>query len=155
MHDLTAAHRTLPLGTRVLVTNLDNGDVVEVRINDRGPFGRDRILDLSYSAARMLGAVNSGIIRVRLSVVALPPTASPDGAARFAIQLGAFTTRERAEALVRTLARDETEAAIAPARVGDETYYRVRVGNYADRQSAQQTATRLAGRGYRAIIVER
>jgi rare lipoprotein A len=155
MHDLTAAHRTLPLGTRVLVINLDNGEAVEVRINDRGPFGRDRILDLSYAAARVLGAVGSGIIRVRLSVVARSPTASPDGAARFAIQVGAFTTRERAEAIVRTLANDEMQAAVAPAKAGEEIYYRVRVGNYADRQSAQQTAARLASRGYRTVIVER
>ena len=70
MNTLTAAHRTLPLGTRVLVTNLDNGRTVEVRINDRGPFRRDRVLDLSYAAARRLGAVGEGVIPVTLKVVA-------------------------------------------------------------------------------------
>ncbi len=66
MRDLTAAHRTLPLGTRLMVTNVDNGQVVEVRINDRGPFVDGRILDLSYGAAHILGAVGSGVIPVRL-----------------------------------------------------------------------------------------
>ena len=69
MHKMTAAHRTLPLGTRVLVTNRDNGRTVEVRINDRGPFRKDRVLDLSYAAARSLGAVGEGLIPVTLKIV--------------------------------------------------------------------------------------
>lgn len=69
MNALTAAHRTLPLGTRVLVTNLANGRSVEVRINDRGPAVADRIIDLSYGAARALDAVGDGVVRVRISVV--------------------------------------------------------------------------------------
>jgi rare lipoprotein A len=69
MNKLTAAHRTLPFGTRVLVTNLDNGRTVEVRINDRGPFRRDRVLDLSYAAARQLGAVGEGVIPVNLRLL--------------------------------------------------------------------------------------
>ena len=72
MNKLTAAHRTLPLGTRVLVTNLDNGRTVEVRINDRGPFRRNRVLDLSYAAARQLGAVGEGVIPVTLKIVTIP-----------------------------------------------------------------------------------
>ena len=70
MNKLTAAHRTLPLGTRVLVTNRDNGRTVEVRINDRGPFRRGRILDLSYAAARQLGAIGDGVIPVTFKVLA-------------------------------------------------------------------------------------
>lgn len=69
MNALTAAHRTLPLGTRVLVTNLRNGRTVEVRINDRGPQIPDRIIDLSYAAARALDAVGDGVFRVRIAVV--------------------------------------------------------------------------------------
>jgi rare lipoprotein A len=69
MNKLTAAHRTLPLGTRVLVTNLDNGRTVEVRINDRGPVRRDRVLDLSYAAARRLGALGEGVIPVSLRIL--------------------------------------------------------------------------------------
>jgi rare lipoprotein A len=70
MNKLTAAHRTLALGTRVLVTNLENGRTVEVRINDRGPFVAKRLLDLSYAAARRLGAVGTGVISVGLTVIA-------------------------------------------------------------------------------------
>jgi rare lipoprotein A len=74
MHKLTAAHRTLPLGTRVRVTNLDNGRTVEVRINDRGPFAPGRVLDLSYAAARHLGAVGDGVISVGVTVLAVSTT---------------------------------------------------------------------------------
>lgn len=69
MNALTAAHRTLPLGTRVLVTNLANGRSIEVRINDRGPRVSDRIIDLSFAAARALGGVGAGVFRVRIAVV--------------------------------------------------------------------------------------
>ncbi len=72
MHQLTAAHRTLPLGTRVLVTNLRNGRSVEVRVNDRGPHVAGRIIDLSYAAAQELGAGDGGTIPVRVRVLSLP-----------------------------------------------------------------------------------
>jgi rare lipoprotein A len=62
----TAAHRTLPWGSRVKVTNLANGKSAEVRINDRGPFGKGRIIDVSRAAARVLGIVESGIANVRV-----------------------------------------------------------------------------------------
>ena len=72
MNQLTAAHRTLPFGTRVLVTNRDTSQSAEVRINDRGPFVKGRILDVSYAAARLLGAVGPGTIPVRVRVLSLP-----------------------------------------------------------------------------------
>lgn len=75
MNRMTAAHRTLPLGTRVIVENLDNGRTAEVRINDRGPFVGQRILDLSYAAATALGAIRPGVVPVRLRVVELPDSA--------------------------------------------------------------------------------
>ncbi|MFO1145623.1 MAG: septal ring lytic transglycosylase RlpA family protein, partial [Rhodospirillales bacterium] len=67
-HGLTAAHRKLPLGTKARVTNLDNGKSVEVKINDRGPYVRGRIIDLSKAAAERLGMKNAGITPVRLEV---------------------------------------------------------------------------------------
>ena len=69
---LTAAHRTLPFGTRVRITNLDNDRAVEVRINDRGPHRKGRIVDLSRSAARAIGMLGAGIAQVRLEVLELP-----------------------------------------------------------------------------------
>jgi rare lipoprotein A len=72
MHQLTAAHRSLPFGTRVEVTHAETGRSVEVRINDRGPHVRGRIIDLSYAAARALGAVVAGVVPVRLRVLFVP-----------------------------------------------------------------------------------
>jgi len=69
MYELTAAHRDLPFGTHVRVTNLRNGKTVVVRINDRGPFKRGRIIDLSYAAARKIGMVREGSTRVRVEIV--------------------------------------------------------------------------------------
>lgn len=66
---LTCAHRTLPFGTRLEVTNLDNGRSVEVRVNDRGPYARGRLLDLSAEAARRLGMRTSGTARVRVRII--------------------------------------------------------------------------------------
>ena len=72
MHDFTAAHRTLPLGSWVKVTNLKNDKSVMVRINDRGPVIKGRILDLSYGAAMILGMGDDGVTRVRLDVIETP-----------------------------------------------------------------------------------
>jgi rare lipoprotein A len=69
MRAMTAAHRTLPFGTRVRVTNLENGRQAVVRINDRGPFRSGRIIDVSYAAARALGLIGSGVGRVRVDVL--------------------------------------------------------------------------------------
>lgn len=70
MMQLTAAHRTLPLGTRLRVTNLENGRMVQVRVNDRGPYVDGRILDLSLGAARVLDMVERGVVPVRLDIIA-------------------------------------------------------------------------------------
>ena len=75
MHDFTAAHRTLPLGSWVKVTNLKNDKSVMVRINDRGPITKSRILDLSYGAAMILGVGNDGVAKVRLDVIETPTVA--------------------------------------------------------------------------------
>src|SRR3989454_9794023 len=82
-YELTAAHPSLPLGTRVMVTNLESGRAVQVRVNDRGPFVDGRAIDLSYAAARTIGMVGPGTVRVRIEVlgptiaVAATPVAAP------------------------------------------------------------------------------
>ncbi len=73
MYQFTAAHRHLPLGTLVKVTNLENGQAVIVRVNDRGPVPKSRIIDLSYGAARMIGLSGPGIEPVRLDIVEPAP----------------------------------------------------------------------------------
>ena len=72
MNKVSAAHRTLPLGSVVKVTNLDNGRVLKVRINDRGPFVDGRIIDLSYKAAKKLDMVKTGVVPVKLVVESIP-----------------------------------------------------------------------------------
>jgi rare lipoprotein A len=69
MHAMTAAHQALPFNSRVMVTNLDNGKRVVVRINDRGPFVKERIIDLSYGAAKKIGMIGPGTARVKLEVL--------------------------------------------------------------------------------------
>ena len=90
---LTAAHRTLPLGTTARVTNLANGEQVLVRITDRGPFAPDRILDLSKGAAEAIGGVRAGIIKVKVEAW---PHESADPAGHWAVQTGAFKTEQDA-----------------------------------------------------------
>ncbi len=82
MHELTAAHRTLPFGTNLKVTNLANDRSVVVRVNDRGPFKRDRILDVSLEAARRLQMVTAGTTRVRIEPLNQPDTRRTDAIAR-------------------------------------------------------------------------
>jgi rare lipoprotein A len=92
-NEMTAAHRTLPLGTIVRVTNLATGDQVVVRITDRGPFAPGRVLDLSMGAAKAVGIYRAGVAKVRVEAFA-NPTADPAG--KWAVQTGAFTTEQDA-----------------------------------------------------------
>jgi peptidoglycan lytic transglycosylase len=71
MHDYTAAHRNLPFGTVLLVTNLENGKKVKVRVNDRGPFVKGRILDLSPQAAKDIGLIKNGVAKVNIKILKL------------------------------------------------------------------------------------
>jgi rare lipoprotein A len=104
---LTAAHRSLPFGARVLVTNLANGRSVTVRINDRGPFVAGRVIDLSLAAARAIGLAGRGLAPVRLEVLsgAAPPSSSVAAQpASYRLQLGSFRQRANAESLRARLA---------------------------------------------------
>ena len=71
MYRVSAAHKTYPLGTKVKVTNLENGKSIKLTINDRGPYVKGRIIDLSYKAARKIGFVNQGTTKVRIDVIRL------------------------------------------------------------------------------------
>jgi rare lipoprotein A len=153
MHQLTAAHRTMPFGTRLLVTNRDTSQSAEVRVNDRGPFVEGRILDVSYAAARQLGAVGPGIIPVRVRVIALPGTrAAAAGDGGFTLQVGSFTSRARAEALREAVGGNAT---VAEATVAGTPLYRVRVGSYPDRPQAHAAAQDLTSRGFQVIVIDR
>lgn len=150
-NDLTAAHRSLPFGTHVMVTNLANDRSVVVRINDRGPFVRGRIIDLSYAAARVLGLVGPGTARVRLEVLGgaeAPASARPSAVW---VQVGAFAVQENAHKLKRALERSYPDVAVSALKTDRGVYYRVRIRT--DEGAAASLARRLAGDGYPVIIV--
>ena len=152
MYQLTAAHQTLPLGTSAMVTHLDNGRSVMVTINDRGPFVKGRIIDLSYAAAQALGMVEQGVAKVRLEVVDKKgvPIAASTGS--FTIQVGAFVDRSNAARLMAELQKTHAEVSITELKTAEDTYYRVRVGRFKTREEAYQSASRLAQEGYTAFM---
>lgn len=149
-NDLTAAHRSLPFGTHVMVTNLANDRSVVVRINDRGPFVRGRIIDLSYAAARVLGLIGPGTGRVRLEVLGAgaPAAGRPS---EVWVQVGAFSVQENAHKLKRELERSYAGVAVSALKTDRGVYYRVRIRT--DEEAAAGLARRLAGEGYPVIIV--
>lgn len=107
----TAAHRTLPFGTVIRVENLDNGRSTELRVNDRGPFARGRILDVSRRGALELGMIGPGTARVRIIVRQAPPPPADC----WDVQVGSFREAANAEALRRRLEREGTAVRLEPA----------------------------------------
>jgi rare lipoprotein A len=163
MNAMTAAHKILPLGTWVRVTNLENGKSATVRINDRGPFVHGRIIDLSYRAATALGVVGPGTSRVEIQALGRLQR-EPDGKRSyiplaydrgiFTIQVGAFRNRQNAERLVRRLDQRYRHAHMIPFDTGQGVFYRVRVGRCASLEEARNCEERLARDGYaQATIV--
>ena len=151
MNDLTAAHKTLPFGTYLMVTNLENDRSVVVRINDRGPFVRGRTIDLSYAAARVLGMVGPGTARVRLETLSGFKAPADPGQLTVWIQVGAFSVQENAYAIKRRLDGSYRNVVVSRLKTERGTYFRVRVR--ADQGEAESLAHRLAGEGFPVIIV--
>jgi rare lipoprotein A len=127
MNKYTAAHRYLPLGSRIQVTNLTNHDSVIVRINDRGPFVKDRILDLSYGAARAINMVDDGLAPVRLEVIQLPADQRPPN---LFIQVGAFKDRENANRIYLRLSQYYQTHLTACRGAYPHILYKIRVGPF-------------------------
>jgi rare lipoprotein A len=140
MHAMTAAHKTLPMGTYVRVYNQRNGKTVVVRINDRGPYVRKRIIDLSYLAAQKLDIVGPGSAPVEIIALGTPVVKKTAGGdihtyqpvdynhGLFTFQIGAFKKRDNALRLKKTLARTYPNLHIVRYETGHETFYRVRLG---------------------------
>jgi rare lipoprotein A len=154
MYAMTAAHKTLPLPTYVEVTNLKNGRRVILRVNDRGPFHDNRIIDLSYTAAAKLDilAAGTGLVEVRAidpkdrSRPAAPvvTSAPASGSAGFYIQIGAFSLRLNAEKLLEKLGPAiGTLARVSEATVDGRKLYRVRVGPLYDVDAADRIVAGL------------
>jgi rare lipoprotein A len=147
MHALTAAHRTLPLGTLIEVRNLENGRTTTARVNDRGPHKRGRIVDLSLAAAQALGIEQVGLARVRLTVVASP--ASPSLSSGYWVQVGSFQQEENARALLVDLERSYPGTAI---RV-ESGRFQVRVPSGEKRRKAEALQRDLQRAGYDTMLV--
>lgn len=164
MYAMTAAHPTLPIPSYVRVTNLSNGRSVIVRVNDRGPFHADRVIDLSYTAALKLGYVQQGSTPVEVegvqpgaaapaaaaggepAGVARPepaPAATPVAARGTFLQLGAFAARDNAEAFRARVHRELGWLGEAIQVVPGDGLYRLHLGPYADAQAARAVAERI------------
>ncbi len=148
--DHTAAHRTLPLGTRLVVERIETGQRVVVRVNDRGPFVENRIIDLSRGAASELGIVAKGTAPVRLYRVGSDsPTRSPPCPGHLTVQAGSFEQSDNAKRLRTRLEAHFSEVFIT--RQGP--YHRVRVGRFEGREDAWEAADRLEEMGFETWIV--
>ncbi len=167
---LTAAHLSLPFGTRVRVRNLTNDSSVVVRITDRGPFGRGRIVDVSEGAARLLGIYSAGIAQVAMEILpeALPepcfdaedlPTLTPIALEQnpdtyYFLQAGAFQELAAAEAAVQALLVEQPglRVVISDETVDGQTIHRVLAGRFTDRIEAVLVRTRLQADGHKADV---
>jgi len=148
MYAMTAAHKTLPLGVYVKAHNKRNGREVVVRINDRGPFVKERIIDLSYTAARQLGIADTGTAPVRIealgyrndagsgSVTYRPPVSYDTGS--YGVQVAAFTDNANARRMAEQLRRRYGSSSIQEAQVKGALFFRVRVGRYESLRKAEE-----------------
>ena len=173
MYQLTAAHTLLPLPSYARVTNVANGKSVVVRVNDRGPFHQDRLIDLSYAAAHRLGIIERGSAMVEVetiipgqggavptSVEAAAPTPVPVPVSAESrgifVQLGAFSVAENAEQFLRKLRIDLGWLSGSMSLYQGDGLYKVHAGPYASREQAEGAAERVRQElGFRAFVLNR
>ncbi|TYP00015.1 rare lipoprotein A [Geothermobacter ehrlichii] len=160
MYAMTAAHKTLPLGVYVRVTNRRNGRQAVVRINDRGPFVAGRIIDLSYAAARQLDIVETGTAPVRIEALGYRADGR-DGyrqpksydAGVFAVQVGAFSLADNAYRLAARLRGLFGTASVAEGVVAGRRFFRVRVGRFVSLAAAEKVRAELAAGDFAGAFV--
>jgi len=150
MDQLTAAHRTLPYGAVVRVTNLTNQRKVEVRINDRGPFIDGRVIDVSRAAARSINLIGPGTARVRLDLVSYDRT--PSTRASYAVQLGRFLSADDGDRLRRQLGKQYSPIEIFP-RASAPGEFVVRIARVASESEARNIAEAIRGDWGPAFVV--
>jgi rare lipoprotein A len=155
MHAMTAAHKTLPLGVFVRVQNSDNGREAVVRVNDRGPFVKGRIIDLSYSAAKMLGVDIVGTAPVRVEALGYRGTGGEQykqlenyDAGNYTVQVGSFKEYGNAERLSGEMKKITGFSEIHTANINGETFYRVYAGKYASLKAADEAEREFSAHGY-------
>jgi rare lipoprotein A len=149
MHDLTAAHRTLPFGSRVRVERTDNGRFVDVRINDRGPFVRGRVIDLSKRSAGEIDMLGKGVTRVRLIPLRVPPKKK----ARWLVLIGGFRNRREARKFAGVMRGRAERSRLVRGWHGNREKYRVQLEGFRDRWRGANLAAALRERGYEAFLV--
>lgn len=165
MYDMTAAHKTLPMNTWVRVENLDNGKEITVRINDRGPFVRGRIIDLSYTGAKNLGVVGPGTARVRVTALGKATSYAKADKSKpvafkavdywkgdFTVQVGAFKVRTNAENYRLKLSKSYINAHIVPYEDDRGQFYRVRIGRFSNLSDAVKFSEALLAEGFDAAF---
>ena len=164
MYAMTAAHKTLPMNVHLKVTNLDNGRSTVVRVNDRGPFVRSRIVDLSYSAAKELGVVGPGTAPVSIEALgyrdddrtgATPQYRQPVSydVGPFLVQVGAFSVKENAYRLAEKLKSQYGSSTVAEGWVNGQKFYRVRVGLYSSMALADDALLQIEANGYPSSFI--
>lgn len=141
MHQLTAAHRTLPLGSIAVVRSLNSGRQVTVRINDRGPFAKGRILDLSLAGAQALEMVGNGTASIELRVTGFQGRSADMGALR--IQIGAFSDQQNALNLLNRARQVYPIGRIQTIDLPEGRRYRVQVGEFRSEAQAESAAAKL------------
>ncbi len=148
--ELTAAHKSLPFNTLVRVENIRNGKSVVVRINDRGPYVGNRIIDLSHKAARNIEMVSTGTADVRLTIINPDPEYNREEflQERFTLQVGSFSRPEHAE----LIAGDLSGSRISEAKIHDRIYYRVYYGLYATRREAESDLMSILKKGHSGFV---
>lgn len=151
MDGFTAAHRTLPFNTEVIVENMDNGKSVRVRINDRGPFAKDRIIDLSRSAAMQIEMVGPGTANVQIFLIKgdLKNSKVTDlKIANYTVQLGSFV----AESVAKNLSSQIKGSRVERATVNNKATYRVYYGMYQDPLEARKALRDLERKGKQGFV---
>jgi rare lipoprotein A len=150
MNTMVAAHRTLPFGSILRVTNLNNGRQIEVRVIDRGPFVGDRVLDVARAAAIGLDMLGTGTAPVRIELLSGPSPTVGD----FTVQVGAFSDRTNAERLRERLLGRYQPIYIQDFDTPNGHFYRVRVGRAPNAEAAQQLAAQLRDTdGFRTFVI--
>jgi rare lipoprotein A len=151
MYQLTCAHNTFPLGTTVMVTNLENGRSIELKVNDRGPFVKERIIDLSYAAAQMLGMWEKGTAYVK--VEGFGPLV--EEIQRFTVQVGSFIDDTNAQKLADQLRKGFENVYVNTLETLTQKYHRVRVGQFEAKESALNIAEKLSQLGFKVLVTNR
>ncbi len=149
-YGLSAAHRTLPLGSMIRVTNLENNRNTSVRVNDRGPFIKSRVIDLSYGAARELGFVAEGTAQVVIECLDELPGTTP-----FTVHAAQYTEEENARLLKERLSEKFEIISILPGETNLGTLYHVEVGVYATEKKAELVAGRVAQEGLEPVVIRK